>query len=100
MLRSYKALLTSILHRENTWLFWAANIMNHHYSNLMVSIFKVIKQIAVGGDQKTESRCDSAQRCFLDGRNDFEKLQGVWSKFEHWHLKRTLYIVSINTTFM
>ena len=55
----------------------------------------VIKKISFGGDQLTEERAINVQRAFDDGDNDFEKLKGPDPKFEDWHLKRTLYKVSI-----
>ncbi|XP_066929560.1 uncharacterized protein [Clytia hemisphaerica] len=88
-----------LIFKDETSTSGMIDIVKHIQENYVPQVtledgtIEVIKQIAVGGDQKTEGRCDSAQRCFLDGRNDFEKLQGVWSKFEHWHLKRTLYIL-------
>ena len=55
----------------------------------------VLKRIPFGGDQLTEDRAMSAHRALIDGETDLEKLRGLDSKFEDWHLKVNLYKVNI-----
>ncbi|XP_066924982.1 uncharacterized protein [Clytia hemisphaerica] len=44
-----------------------------------------------GGDQLTEERARNMQFARMDGRNEKERLQGLWPKFEDWHGIRTAY---------
>ena len=55
----------------------------------------VLSKISFGGDQLTEERTANTQKAFLAGATVMKRLQGLSPKFEDWHLKKTLYQVSI-----
>jgi len=54
----------------------------------------ILTRIPFGGDQLTEERAINTQKAFLGGENQLKRLQGLQPKFEDWHLKKTLYVVS------
>ena len=55
---------------------------------------EILKKIPFGGDQLTEERAINIQKALLDGETSYERLAGLQPKFEDWHLKVTLYVVS------
>lgn len=52
-------------------------------------------KILVGGDRLTEGNCRNAQICFLEGRDEEERLEGLVFKFEDWHAIRNLFEVCV-----
>ena len=57
----------------------------------------IMKSIFLGGDQLTEERVSNIKKSFLSGDTDYERFEGIKSKFEDWHLKKTMYEVSLLT---
>lgn len=62
-------------------------------------VIDILEEIPFGGDQLTEERTANTQKAFLAGATVMKRLQGLSPKFEYWHLKKTLYQVTLLENF-
>jgi len=56
----------------------------------------VLSRVAQHGDQLYEERGRNVQWAFRDGKNQYDRLEGIRTEFADWHAKFTLYKVYMN----